>query len=313
MIHVEHLTKDYGGIEAIRDVDFDVEKGEIVGFLGPNGAGKTTTMKILTGFMPPTSGKAVIDGFNVLEQSMETRQRIGYLAESVPLYGVMTVERFLGFVAEAKGVESKERSREVGRVCEACGLGGVRKRIISHLSKGYRQRVGLAQALINNPPLLILDEPTIGLDPTQIVEIRNLILGLRESHTVLLSSHILPEVSQVCERVIIINKGRIVATDSPRSLQSGRKGGDLIRLEVRGPQSEIARVLTEVPGITNVAQNRGPGEFEVRVEPGKDVRSVIAQQVVNNGWELLEIHRVALSLEDVFVQLVTEEEEGEQS
>ncbi|MBI4775553.1 MAG: ATP-binding cassette domain-containing protein [Deltaproteobacteria bacterium] len=307
MIRVENLSKSYGAINAIHDVSFEVARGEIVGFLGPNGAGKTTTMKILTGYMPPSAGKAEIDGFEVLEHPIEVKRRIGYLPESVPLYQSMTVERFLGFVAEAKQVAGRERSKEVDRVAETCGLRNVRKRIISHLSKGYRQRVGLAQALINNPPLLILDEPTIGLDPAQIVEIRNLILGLRESHTVLLSSHILPEVSQMCERVVIINKGRIVATDTPSNLMADTQQGGRLRVEVKGPQDEVAPALECISGVAGVSKNRETDAYEVRLQPGNDPRAAIARDMVNRGWDLMGLERVAVSLEDVFMQLVTEE------
>jgi len=307
VISVQNLSKSYGAINAIHDVSFEVAKGEIVGFLGPNGAGKTTTMKILTGYMPPSAGKAEIDGFEVLEHPIEVKRRIGYLPESVPLYQSMTVERFLGFVAEAKQVAGRERSKEVDRVAETCGLRHVRKRIISHLSKGYRQRVGLAQALINNPPLLVLDEPTIGLDPAQIVEIRNMILGLRESHTVLLSSHILPEVSQMCERVVIINKGRIVATDTPGNLMADTQQGSRLRLEVKGPPDEVVQALERISGVAAVSKNRETDAYEVRLQPGNDSRAAIAKDMVNRGWDLLGLERVAVSLEDVFMQLVTEE------
>ena len=307
MINVENLSKSYGAINAIHDVSFKVGKGEIVGFLGPNGAGKTTTMKILTGYMPPSAGKAEIDGFEVLEHPIEVKRRVGYLPESVPLYQTMTVERFLAFVAEAKHIAGRERSKEVDRVTETCGLRNVRKRIISHLSKGYRQRVGLAQALINNPPLLILDEPTIGLDPAQIVEIRNMILGLRESHTVLLSSHILPEVSHMCERVVIINKGRIIATDTPSNLMADTQQGGRVRVEVKGPPSEVLEALERISGVASVSESGETDAYEVRLQPGDDPRAAIARELVNRGWELMGLERISVSLEDVFMQLVTKE------
>jgi len=308
VIQVEMLGKRYGEIDAIRNVTFQVERGEIVGFLGPNGAGKTTTMKILTGFMPPSSGRALIFGFDVLDHPLEAKERIGYLPENVPLYPVMTVDRFLHFVGAAKGLPRRTRSGEVDRVVEACSLGEVRKRIISHLSKGFRQRVGLAQALLGNPPLLIFDEPTIGLDPAQIVEIRNLILSLKHHHTVLLSSHILPEVSQVCERVIIINKGQIVATDTPENLTRRTRGNNQIRVQVSAPAEQVTPVLMSVLGVQSVVPDKVPETFIVTAAPETEVRPMVARALTDQGWDLMEIHRIAVSLEEIFVQIVTEEQ-----
>jgi ABC-2 type transport system ATP-binding protein len=307
LIEVEGLSKHYGSVTAIRDVALSVSRGEIVGFLGPNGAGKSTTMKILTCFMPPTEGRAVVNGFNILERPLEVRKSVGYLPENVPLYKVMTVERFLQFSAQAKEVPAKERNRAVERVLGECGLETVRHRIIGNLSKGYRQRVGLAQALINNPPILILDEPTIGLDPAQIVEIRTLIKGLGEERTVLLSTHILPEVSQICGRVIIINKGRIVATDTPENLRSRLQGSSRIRAQINGETAEVIKAVESVPGVLSVTKGSDPGVFDIEVNRGEDRRAEIARHIVKNNFDLLEFQTVHLSLEDIFVQLVMEE------
>jgi len=307
LIEVEGLSKHYGSVTAIRDVALSVSRGEIVGFLGPNGAGKSTTMKILTCFMPPTEGHAIVNGFDILEKPLEIRKSIGYLPENVPLYKVMTVERFLRFSAQAKEVPAKEQNKSVGRVLGDCGLEAVRHRIIGNLSKGYRQRVGLAQALINNPPILILDEPTIGLDPTQIVEIRALIKGLGEERTVVLSTHILPEASQICGRVIIINKGHIVATDTPENLRSRLQGSPRIKARVNGEASAVMQAIGSVPGVLSVTKGSEPQEFDIEVKRGEDRRAEIVRHVVKNDFDLLEFQTVHLSLEDIFVQLVMEE------
>jgi len=242
MIEAEGLTKYYGPLPAIRDVTFTVERGEVVGFLGPNGAGKSTTIRILTCYMPPTTGVARIDGLDCFARSLEVRERVGYLPESVPLYVELTVKGFLRFAAGAKGVEGKKLEREVGRVIAICGLENAANRIIGHLSKGFRQRVGLAQALLNNPSVLVLDEPTIGLDPAHIIEIRRLIEELREEHTILLSSHILPEVAQICQRVLIINKGQIVATDTPANLTRQLQKSAQIQLRIAGKPGNWLRI-----------------------------------------------------------------------
>ena len=314
MIEVEGLTKHYGPVTAIQDVTFSVDRGEIVGFLGPNGAGKTTAMRILSCYMPATSGRARVAGYDVFSQSLDVRKRIGYLPENVPLYGDLTVASYLDFVAEAKGVSRSERRRRVAEVMERCLVVDVRDRMIVKLSKGYRQRVGLAQALVSDPEVLILDEPTIGLDPKQIIEIRQLIKSLAGRHTVILSSHILPEVSMVCSRVIIINQGRVVAVDSPENLTSQLARSARIQLQVEGPAEAIAGDLRRVPGVLAVEQKAlvdGVGTFVVESERERDLRRELARVVVGRQWGLLELRPVALTLEDIFIQLVTEEEPAE--
>lgn len=308
MIEAEGLTKFYGSRRAIRNVSFQIEKGEVVGFLGPNGAGKSTTIRILTCYMPPSEGTATVEGMHILEDSLRIRQKIGYLPENVPLYNDLTVNRFLRFAAGAKGVEAKRMRSELGRVISSCGLEKVENRIIGHLSKGFRQRVGLAQALLNNPSVLILDEPTIGLDPTQIVEIRRIIEELREDRTILLSSHILPEVAQICKRVIIINKGEIVATDSPANLTSQLQKTSTILVELSGPSAEFAQAIENLDGIQKVTvENNGTSRFQIETAPSVDLRPEIAALAVQKGCGLLELRAVQLSLEDIFMQLVTEE------
>ena len=316
MIEAEGLTKFYGPIGAIRNVSFQVEKGEVVGFLGPNGAGKSTTLRILTCFMPPSSGIARVEGLDVIENSLQIRQKIGYLPESVPLYKDLTVRRFLRFAASSKGVEAKRMNAEVSRVVSACGLEKNADRIIGNLSKGFRQRVGLAQALLNDPSVLILDEPTIGLDPAHIIEIRRLIQDLRADRTILLSSHILPEVAQLCQRVIIINKGEIVATDSPANLTSQLQKTIKIVLEVSGPIHEFAQAIENMTGVEKVSLvSNGTSRFVIETDPSTDIRPEIAAMAVQKGCGLLELKTMQLSLEDIFMQLVTEEpsEEGAES
>lgn len=308
MIEAEGLTKFYGSLPAIRDVSFQIHKGEVVGFLGPNGAGKSTTIRILTGFMPPTAGVARIDGLDCLDHSLQVRRRIGYLPENVPLYSDMTVRRMLRFAAQAKGVDGKKVESEVSRVIGICDLEKAASRIIGHLSKGYRQRVGLAQALINNPAVLVLDEPTIGLDPTQIIEIRKLIQDLSEEHTILLSSHILPEVAQICRRVMIINKGQIVATDAPANLTSQLRKSAEIVVEVRTGGPELAPALEKMDGIESVTfQGNHHDRLLVKTTRSRELRPEIARAAVERNLDLLEMRLVDVSLEDIFVQLVTEE------
>lgn len=307
MIEVTHLTKFYGPVPAISDLSFQIGQGETVGFLGPNGAGKTTTMKILTGFLPPTSGQARVDGLDLSQNALQVKERIGYLPENNPLYTEMTVESFLQFAAQAKGLSKQQARGAVSRSAADCGLEAVQGRIIGHLSKGFRQRVGLAQALLNNPPVLILDEPTIGLDPAQVVEIRQLIRSLGQERTILLSSHILPEVSQVCQKVIILNQGRIVATDTVSGLTSQLQHSRKIHLTVRGPREDIIKALADLPGVISVEAGAGEDEFLVELEKDRDVRAELSRTVVRQGWELLELRSRELSLEEIFVQLVTEE------
>ncbi|MGA2027584.1 MAG: ATP-binding cassette domain-containing protein [Syntrophobacteraceae bacterium] len=316
MIEAEGLTKFYGPIGAIRNVSFQIDKGEVVGFLGPNGAGKSTTLRILTCFMPPSSGIARVEGLDVIENSLQIRQKIGYLPESVPLYKDLTVSRFLRFAASSKGVEAKRMNAEVSRVISACGLEKNSDRIIQNLSKGFRQRVGLAQALLNDPSVLILDEPTIGLDPAHIIEIRRLIQDLRGDRTILLSSHILPEVAQLCQRVIIINKGEIVATDSPANLTSQLQKTVKIVLELSGPIQEFAQAIENMTGVEKVSLvSNGTSRFVIETDPSTDIRPEIAAMAVQKGCGLLELKTMQLSLEDIFMQLVTEEpsEEGAES
>ena len=313
MIEVEGLTKFYGPKAAIEEVSFEVAKGEVVGFLGPNGAGKTTTMRILACFMPPTSGTARLAGFDIGKQSLEVRRRIGYLPESVPLYGDMTVRQYLTFAAEAKGVPRPERSGRVAGVMERCLIADVQERLIRNLSKGYRQRVGLAQALVGNPEVLILDEPTLGLDPKQIIEIRSLIREMRGERTVILSTHILPEVSMVCQRGIIINEGRIVAVDTPENLNLRLQKSSRILLEVEGPAEEVQRTLAGVQGVLAVAPQEprdGRWRFLVETEREQDLRKDLARAVTSSGWGLTELRPVDLTLEDIFIRLVTREEEA---
>ena len=311
MIEVQNLTKSYGPVTAIEDVSFTVGRGEIVGFLGPNGAGKTTTMRILTGYMPPTTGTAQVAGFDVLAQSLEARRRIGYLPESVPLYGEFRVRTYLDFVAEAKGVPSRERRARVDEAMERCAVTDVAGKLVSTLSRGYRQRVGLAQALVNDPEVLILDEPTVGLDPQQIVEIRRLIKGLAGRRTIILSTHILPEVSMTCDRVIIISRGRIVAVDTPGNLTAQVQKSANVLLQVEGPPDRVMAEIRRLEGVQRVAPRGdavdGRRTYLVESERGRDVRVALAAAMVKNGWGLYELRPADLSLEEIFLHLVTDE------
>jgi ABC-2 type transport system ATP-binding protein len=313
LITVENLTKRYANTKtAVEAMSFQVQKGEILGFLGPNGAGKTTTMRIITGFMPATEGTVHVDGFEVFEKPLEVRRRIGYLPENPPLYTEMSVAGYLRFVAKIKGVHSSNLANEVTRVMDKVNITDVKERIISKLSKGYKQRVGIAQALLNDPPVLILDEPTIGLDPKQIQEVRELIKELAGKHTVVLSTHILPEVEQTCDRVIIIDKGKIVAVDTPQNLRAQGQGADRISLEVEGPPSEVVSKLKAVGGVAaikTIDQNDGRVRLQVETELNRDVRRDLARAVVQNGWGLLELQASRMTLEDVFIKLTTAEAE----
>lgn len=315
MIEVEGLTKHYGRLTAIKDVTFRVESGEIVGFLGPNGAGKTTTMRILTCFTPQSSGRASILGMDLSDNSLEIRRKLGYLPEHVPIYAWMRVGAYLEFVARAKAIAAADRSREVTRVAEETGIDQVMGKVIRHLSKGFRQRVGLAQALIGDPRVLILDEPTIGLDPRQIREIRRLIKGFSQNRTVILSTHILPEVSQICDRVIIINKGQIVAEDTPSNLIQGHGPSSRCQLVVGAPENEVEMALSALTGVKSVrvTQSGQDGRVEavLDVAPDVDMCPIAARTVLEKGWNLFELKPIHASLEDVFIDLVTEEAEGE--
>jgi ABC-2 type transport system ATP-binding protein len=311
MIEVDRLTKFYGSAAAIQDVSFSVEKGAIVGFLGPNGAGKTTTMRILSCFMPASSGTARVAGFDVFERSIEVRKRIGYLPENVPLYTDMTVAAYLDFVGDVKGLGRADRRRRVGEVLDRCLIADVRHRLIGRLSKGYRQRVGLAQALIADPDVLILDEPTIGLDPKQIVGIRSLIKSLAGAHTVILSTHILPEVSMVCEAVVIINRGRIVASGPLDRLMDELSPLARLQVQVEGPVELVASSLRALPGVERVEMREstgGVGTYVVEADRARDVRRDVVQLVTQQRWGLLELRSLALSLEDLFIRMVAGEE-----
>jgi ABC-2 type transport system ATP-binding protein len=314
MIEVEGLTKYYGNFPAIRDVTFRVEAGEIVGFLGPNGAGKTTTMRILTCFSPATSGVARVLGMDVRNDSLKIREKVGYLPENVPLYEWMRVSKYLEFVARAKRIPSDRRKTEIARVAKSVGVDQVMGRIIRSLSKGYRQRVGLAQALIGDPPILVLDEPTIGLDPKQIREIRDLIKGFSRDRTVILSSHILPEVSQVCSRVVIINKGTIVAEDTPENLTGGHDKAKKARVTVKAPERDLIQLLASVQGVASVdpvgATNTEETSVIIETLPETDVRPELARAIIEKGWDLMELRPLEVSLEDVFIDLVTEENQA---
>jgi gliding motility-associated transport system ATP-binding protein len=304
MILVEGLTKDYGLRRAIDNLTFSAEKGEIVGFLGPNGAGKTTTMRILCGYMPPTLGRAEVAGFDVVEQSLEVRKRVGYLPETVPLYPDMSVFEYLMFMANLRKLSEAE-----DRVDEVLELVHMEERAdgyIANLSKGMRQRVGLAQALLHQPEVLILDEPTIGLDPAQIIEVRNLIRTIGKQRTVLLSTHILSEAQQVCDRVLIINKGHIVVEDSPESLRSRLAGAQHVIVKVAGDGDGLDKLLAKSAGVLKVGESKDGG-LEVEVAPGKDIRPDLARGVVGAGYDLLELRPVGMSLEDIFLELTREE------
>ena len=313
MIEVEHLTKVFNGRKAVDDVSFKVEKGEILGFLGPNGAGKTTTMRVLTCYMPATDGTARVAGYDVFDESIEVRKRIGYLPESPPVYPEMTVESYLHFVAKIKGAPSSQRKQQVDDVMGKCSIGDVRNRIIGKLSKGYKQRVGVAQALLNNPEVLILDEPTIGLDPKQIFEVRSLIKSLAGDHTVILSTHILPEVSMTCSRVVIINKGKVVAMDTPQGLTNQVKGAERVALVVDGPRPAVQEKLASIDGVLRVeaegSENEQPSSYMVECKLNTDLRRELAAAIVSQGWGLMELRGVSMSLEDVFINLVTQEKD----
>ena len=310
MIEVQHLTKRYGPVTAVDDVSFKAERGEILGFLGPNGAGKTTTMRVLTGYMPATDGKAIVAGYDVLEQPVEAKRRTGYLPETPPLYPDMTVSDYLAFCARIKGVPRSERATRLRSVMERTQIADVAKRHCAKLSKGYRQRVGLAQALLHNPEVLILDEPTAGLDPKQIIETRRLIKGLGGDHTIILSTHILPEVSQTCNRIVIINKGRVVAVDTPDNLTARLRGSETLYVQVDAMGADAEGMLSSIPGVTRVStsdRRDSIAGFEVDSESGRDVRRELAVAIVNRGWGLLELRPMRMGLEEIFLKVITED------
>ena len=310
MIEVQHLSKRYGPVTAVDDVSFRVERGEILGFLGPNGAGKTTTMRILTGYMPATTGKAIVAGFDVFDQPIEAKRRTGYLPETPPLYPDMTIVEYLNFVAKIKGVAAADRRHRVKTIMDRTRVAEMANRLCARLSKGYKQRVGLAQALIHNPDVLILDEPTAGLDPKQIIETRELIRELAGDHTIILSTHILPEVSQTCQRVVIINKGRVVAVDTPDNLTSRLRGSETMYVQVDTAGADIAASLGRVAGVTRVAEadrRNGLLGYEVESESGRDIRRELAQTIVSSGWGLTELRPMRMSLEEIFLSLTTDD------
>lgn len=314
MIEVEHLSKVYGSTSAIQDVTFSVKPGEIMGFLGPNGAGKTTTMRILAGYLPASGGSAKVAGYDVHEKSLEVRRWIGYLPEMPPLYPEMTVESFLYFVARIKGVPRKNRRDRVNHSLDRCQIADKRKLLIRKLSKGYRQRVGIAQAIVHDPPVIILDEPTVGLDPRQIIEVRNLIKSLAGDHTIILSTHILPEVSMTCSRVTIINNGRVVATDSPENLMAQLAGGSEYELELDKDVTAVKQILEVVPGVGQIlslpAENVGANRYliQVKSEAGTEPGREIAAALVRSGVGIYEMRRDRVNLEQVFLELTTVED-----
>ena len=318
MIEVNGLTKYYGAFPAIENITFEVRKGEILGFLGPNAAGKTTTMRILTGFMPPTSGTATIAGYDVVHDSREVRKLIGYLPETVPLYTEMTVEGYLNFMGTLRGMNPKRIRVRIGEVVDICRLGDYRKTFIGKLSKGFRQRVGIAQAVLHEPRVLVLDEPTIGIDPIQVVETRSLIRELGDDHTIILSTHILPEVSMVCHRVLILHEGQIMAEDSPRNLAERLQGVERVQVEIRGPEpqggteqsEQVLKTLNGIKGVVNVSHSSDGDRniYTVEAKRGLDLRSTISKVVINNGWGLLTIQLIGMSLEEIFLKLTTSEE-----
>lgn len=313
MIKVRNLTKIYGYTKAVNNLSFDVSRGEVLGFLGPNGAGKTTTIRMLTCFLPPTSGSVEICGYDILDSSMAVRELIGYLPEKTPLYYDLTVTGYLDFVANIKGMNRLRIPGAIENTVEKCGLGSVRHRITGNLSKGFQQRVGIAQAVINDPEVLILDEPTIGLDPKQIHEIRALIKNIGKERTVILSSHILPEVNQISDRIIVINEGRLAAVDSPDNLKQSLKkySSVIVKLGRNGKGSQAAAFISSLPGVVSVNETGSTEQtvtLTVESEPDKDLRHKILSSLVSNDYPLLEIYNRELSLEDIFIQLVTTEE-----
>jgi len=321
MIKVEGLTKRYARTVAVDNISFEVGKGKIIGFLGPNGAGKTTTMRVLTCYLPPTDGTASVAGFDVMKQPLEVKRRIGYLPEAPPLYPEMEVVEYLDFVARLKGIPRSETKQRVDNVIQRCAIGDVRTKLLGKLSKGYRQRVGLAQAIIHNPDVLVLDEPTAGLDPKQIIETRQLIKSLAGDHTIILSTHILPEVEQTCQEVIIINRGKLVATDSVENLTRRLRGSEAVAVEVESRDSAldpaaVRRRLEQVPGVSRVIPKAEDGKrcsFEVESLQGRSVRAEVARAIVEAGWNLTELRPVAFSLEEIFLQLTAKEEAAEGS
>ena len=312
MIELKNITKYYGDFPAVTDISFKIERGEIVGLLGPNGAGKSTTMKMITGFMPPTSGELTVDGNDIVSQSIEARRKIGYLPETVPLYTDMTVYSYIEYMGMLRGLNKKNIKSKVDNVIEICKLGDYRNSLISKLSKGFRQRVGICQAIIHEPEVLVLDEPTIGIDPNQVVETRQLIKNLSGEHTLILSSHILPEVSSICERVLIIHEGEIAASDTIENLSSLMSGKNKIEADIIGSPQTIVTELEKVNDVKSVqfSINKSSSEFStfsIESEISSDIRSKISKIIINNGWGLIRLQSMGMSLEDIFLQITTSE------
>ena len=311
MIELEHVSKYYGDFPAVTDISFRVERGEILGFLGPNGAGKSTTMKMITGFLPPTSGTATVAGYDIVTQSLEARKHIGYLPETVPLYTDMTVSEYLGFMGKIRGMSKRQVNARIGDVIDICRLGEYYRTHIGKLSKGFRQRVGIAQSILHEPDVLVLDEPTIGIDPIQVVDTRDLIKGLGGEHTLILSSHILPEVSMICERVIIIHDGQIAAVDKPENLASRLRGIERIELDIKGTAKDVISVLDGISGVQEVDRRyiagQGFSTYTVVADPDMEIRSKMASEVVSGGFELLRLQSIGMTLEEIFLQVTTEE------
>ncbi|MBE6671246.1 MAG: ATP-binding cassette domain-containing protein [Ruminococcaceae bacterium] len=316
MIKIDHLVKHFGDKKAVNDISFTVEEGEIVGFLGPNGAGKSTTMNILTGYLSSTSGKAEIDGVDILESPIEAKKKIGFLPEQPPLYLDMTVEEYLNFVYDLKGC-TLNRKKHIAEICEVVKITNVYKRIIKNLSKGYKQRVGIAQALIGNPKIIIFDEPTIGLDPKQIIEIRNLIKALGKNHTVILSTHILPEAQAVCDRIIIINEGKVVANEKRENLSNLIQGNRRFEVQICGPQKEVMSELKALQGISRVdyigAADLEGHSYMIESEPGIDIRKTLFYMLSRNNWPLIGIDAMGATLEDIFISLVDKKSDNKTS
>lgn len=313
MIEIQNLTKRYGQIKAVNNLNFTVEKGEILGFLGPNGAGKSTTMNIITGYLPSSEGTVKVDGFDIMESPREVKKRIGYLPELPPVYLDMTVKDYLNFVADLKLVDKKQKKSQLSDIMELVKIGDHRERLIKNLSKGYKQRVGLAQALVGSPDVLILDEPTVGLDPKQIIEIRKLIKALGKEHTIILSSHILPEVSAVCERVVIINKGEIAAIDTPENLSKGFGSASKLMVTISGPKNSVENAIREIYGVKYVEagaeKDRESISYVVESDKDIDVRKPLFFAMAKLGYPIVELKSMSMSLEDIFLQIVTQEKE----
>ena len=311
MIELEQVTKYFGSYPAITDISFNVEEGEVLGFLGPNGAGKSTTMKIITGFMPPSDGSVTVAGFDIVTQSLNARKHIGYLPETVPLYTEMTVEDYLEFMGQIRGMSRGWIRERISHVIDICRLGDYQSNYIGKLSKGFRQRVGIAQSILHDPDILIMDEPTIGIDPIQVVETRQLIKDLGGDHTVIVSTHILPEVSMICERVIIIHEGQIVAIDRPENLAARLRGVERIELEVRGRKQDVETTINGVEGVLEIdalpSADDGIVTYRVDARHGVDVRAQIASTIVKNNWDLLRLEAIGMTLEEIFLRLTTEE------